>query len=553
MSFLGALTGFILVLAPTAPPVVTVEALAADPAKYDGKTLVVRADVSGTAAEGPKWVRLAVRGESGVVVAADLSRDKVTFVVPKDQKDVVGGGVENEFRPMRLTVEVKRGERLGVWLAVVTRARAVDGPTSKGDTTPTPAGAKPTGDETSKGAGNRPKGTRASPVEGDAQSALSVVVAEGAGVTPHGALADALRNAVRQVVGAVVDAETLVKNDDIVSDKVLTLSGGLVKKYDEVGRRQNNGLHFVTIRATVERAQVIAKLKASNVAVKEVDGKGLFAEVVTGLEQTKNAKALLGKKLQEYRADVVRAEPVGKPRVKRAGDIETTIEYDVRVSVDNERYDDHVKTLLPILKHAARRHGEFHTEWKETGQIQHDNNTSHGQFLREEMLQDDRRWPFASVRVMERVNDRSGVWPWRTGKSAGQDLDGHIPVMVNVKRSKSDDRLTWAWYIVPDPGLTASGVVLEVTVNGGEEITSNRLVLGPDVTPGCHSGVFKGLHDDRVILLSPRISWCAGTFFARTCDIRFASMVPSEDLRKIKSVRCTVRTAEPSGSEDKEK
>lgn len=59
-------------------------------------------------------------------------------------------------------------------------------------------------------------GAEASPSE--------AIVVEGVGMTPDEALKDAFRNAVRQVVGAVVDAETLVKNDEVINDKVLTYS-----------------------------------------------------------------------------------------------------------------------------------------------------------------------------------------------------------------------------------------------------------------------------------------------------------------------------------------
>ena len=60
---------------------------------------------------------------------------------------------------------------------------------------------------------------------------LQEVVAEGVGTTADEAIKDAFRNAVRQVVGAVVDAETLVKNDELIDDKVLTYSDGFIKGY----------------------------------------------------------------------------------------------------------------------------------------------------------------------------------------------------------------------------------------------------------------------------------------------------------------------------------
>ena len=48
------------------------------------------------------------------------------------------------------------------------------------------------------------------------------------GTTKEEALKDAFRAAVRQVVGEVVDGETLVKNEELVKDQVLTYSDGFI-------------------------------------------------------------------------------------------------------------------------------------------------------------------------------------------------------------------------------------------------------------------------------------------------------------------------------------
>jgi len=80
----------------------------------------------------------------------------------------------------------------------------------------------------------------------DAQpSGTSVVFAEGVGTTEKEALLDAFRTAVQRVVGVFVDSETMVKNDAIISDKVLTFSDGAIKKYEELDRSENKGLFRV--------------------------------------------------------------------------------------------------------------------------------------------------------------------------------------------------------------------------------------------------------------------------------------------------------------------
>ena len=72
------------------------------------------------------------------------------------------------------------------------------------------------------------------------------------GRTPKEALKDAFRQAVQQVVGVAVDAETQVKNDEVIADKVLTYSDGLITKYEEVSKTERKGLVRIKIKATVE-------------------------------------------------------------------------------------------------------------------------------------------------------------------------------------------------------------------------------------------------------------------------------------------------------------
>jgi hypothetical protein len=83
--------------------------------------------------------------------------------------------------------------------------------------------------------------------------AAPTVIAEGVGLTAAEAREDACRNAVRQVVGVVVQAETLVQDDEVVSDKVFASSNGLVKEYEEISKKQKDGLVLVKISAVVQR------------------------------------------------------------------------------------------------------------------------------------------------------------------------------------------------------------------------------------------------------------------------------------------------------------
>jgi len=138
------------------------------------------------------------------------------------------------------------------------------------------------------------------------------VVANGAGVTKKTALEDAYRNAVQQVVGIYVDAETVVENDELLRDKILSTSNGYVVDSKEISSRVSDGLIRVTIRAKVESKKLVAKLNAAKITTREFDGESLFAKALTKMERKENLQETLFKILVEL-GPMLQAEMIGKP------------------------------------------------------------------------------------------------------------------------------------------------------------------------------------------------------------------------------------------------
>ena len=65
------------------------------------------------------------------------------------------------------------------------------------------------------------------------------------------AIEDALRRAVEQAVGTMVESETAVENYKLLSDRIYSRSSGYVKNYNVVSEKQEGGLIRVTISADV--------------------------------------------------------------------------------------------------------------------------------------------------------------------------------------------------------------------------------------------------------------------------------------------------------------
>ncbi|MBR4673125.1 MAG: hypothetical protein IKP00_01555 [Victivallales bacterium] len=112
----------------------------------------------------------------------------------------------------------------------------------------------------------------------------SVAISRGIGMSADAALKDAFVQAVQQVVGVLMNAETMVENDKVIKDNVLTYSDGFITKYDVLKPAAQNqaGLFEITIRATVEQKKLRKKLEESKILRNEVKGmENVWAQMVT--------------------------------------------------------------------------------------------------------------------------------------------------------------------------------------------------------------------------------------------------------------------------------
>ena len=78
------------------------------------------------------------------------------------------------------------------------------------------------------------------------------VTVTGEGTTAAEAENEALRTAVEQAVGVLVDSQTLVEKNIVLQDQIYTQSRGFVTNYTVTNRQQMSGTWRVTIDATVD-------------------------------------------------------------------------------------------------------------------------------------------------------------------------------------------------------------------------------------------------------------------------------------------------------------
>lgn len=192
------------------------------------------------------------------------------------------------------------------------------------------------------------------------------VMASGVGISEDAALKDAFTNAIQSAVGTVVDAETLVQNDKVMMDQVLTYSNAFIKNFDKTSsEKRADGLYEVRIKAEVQRKQLIEKLKAANIAVRDIDTTSVYAQVVTQNKEEKDAKTLLAKVMQDldYPGCLLIARiDAEEPKILEKNEKSVKVEWPLVISIDENIYFNKVfPKLKEVLDAIAKQKSDTDT------------------------------------------------------------------------------------------------------------------------------------------------------------------------------------------------
>lgn len=192
------------------------------------------------------------------------------------------------------------------------------------------------------------------------------ILVTGIGATPESAEKQAITDAVRQAVGAYVDTNTIVENEAVIKDRILSVSNGFVKEYKVVSpaKQRDDGLYELQILATVQTGQLVQALKESNLISGEVAGANMWAEASTKVMNAQDAVAMLQAKMPELIKSSVTITPLGedgKPMLSKDGTPNTapasvkedaatgkaTLIWYLEMGLDKKYYKE---TLLPLVQ-----------------------------------------------------------------------------------------------------------------------------------------------------------------------------------------------------------
>lgn len=187
---------------------------------------------------------------------------------------------------------------------------------------------------------------------------IEVVIVEGVGADVEAARRDAYRAAVRQVLGALIDSQTLVENDQLITDKVVVFSNGFVDRVEDLpgGATVEAGFTRLRVKAFVKAGEVAKSLRKESIGlagpVMHVeDADSLFARVLTAQERAASARELFLAAVKDYPASCFQAEvfPLNDKSVRVHGnDVECNTR--IKISVRQKEYEEFARRLIMYLE-----------------------------------------------------------------------------------------------------------------------------------------------------------------------------------------------------------
>jgi hypothetical protein len=183
---------------------------------------------------------------------------------------------------------------------------------------------------------------------------LRKVVATGAGMNEDQALKNAFTIAVQQVVGTIVDTETIVREDDTIRERILSASNGFIKSYNVIRQWQQDGLHQCSIEALVQIRQLKERLAEANISTFPASGADLAARDYTDKKGQADTSAILAKRINDFPNRVLRVQAHGEPvPIPSKQDGVTRLKIPIIVFVDQKAYAQEIAELTTTLDKLA--------------------------------------------------------------------------------------------------------------------------------------------------------------------------------------------------------
>jgi hypothetical protein len=262
------------------------------------------------------------------------------------------------------------------------------------------------------------------PLHSFAQNEIIKVTARGAGTSISEALADAYNNAIQQAIGLYIDAETIVNNDKIIKEQILTHSRGMIQNFDIVSEDTSGGLFLVTILAEVFEKPLLDKIKPITETFDFVDLSDLHASIHIEETESLSSEVLLRKALSPFfSSKLYKFSLYGKPYLNPKNNNQLIINILAKPNI--QEYEKGIDELIVVLN-------QISTSKTETFNKHEDNKI----YYKSKSYSDDNIF---SLDAHDSVCDRRNY--------DSREVDR---IAVNTWRSPNHKQTKWTVFYLPD-------------------------------------------------------------------------------------------------------
>ena len=407
---------------------------------------------------------------------------------------------------------------------------------------------------------------------------LKKVFAEGVGKDVEKAKKNAYREAVRQVVGAYVDAENVAVNRKLIEDRITMLSSAFVERSEEPEVEQtDDGLIRVRLLAYVRQTKVLDVLRENKVTVR-VSNDSLVAELTTKTDQQEAQQDIMSRVFRGYPSKCFVASIEGPPRIEKKVGGDSGILVRVKLAPDIEGFRKYSEQIHAALSASDRISGTFSSDGKKF-HPRYD-----AEYLLREKLFGDREDGWGTIMTVFPMADRRRLFEAISGETANklieipqfftlwngaeegagvynlqhgeweklrerQDDKNKSAILVVLSKSMANNqRTTWRWYALTNDEvkawLPAACHTLNVSVTAKDssetellEDTFELQQLGLQVTNVGSRGHY--VYFLAPFFVSDEFLWYVPTF-------TYHRMIPAseEEISGLKTLTCTLANGE---------
>ena len=188
-------------------------------------------------------------------------------------------------------------------------------------------------------------------------SSNSEIIASALGATRDQALASAQLTAVEQALGRLIDVETIIENDTVIRDSVLSATNGFIERFTVLSETKEGDLFRVRIRAIVRSGKLAERIKTLTKVTVAVEGGNLQAEARSKTKSREEQIKMFQGALETLVQDVIGIQVIGKPEVVEGVAVAsgmTRLRIPIEIAVNQNVWNDRMKRVSPLFEEFAR-------------------------------------------------------------------------------------------------------------------------------------------------------------------------------------------------------